>query len=240
MVRPVDRPTTSRDYPHINHASPSRQGASQERRELSSPYGAPPSRQAMTGASNPNKDYKTIGMLKSGYNKDLNNAMQGVPVPYMNSNERRRHEVLVGKDDGHLYQRNSSNSPERPMDTRDGVNPKEQYLFAMDGRGNTYAAPSTTVQHHSSFYSGNPVAAAGSMGVQDGKLRSVSDSSGHYAPTREYSQQFVTEMRSRGVDTSETQTRYEGRSKAEMKKATSRTGTKFERMYPDGVKPKGY
>ncbi len=187
----------------------------------------------LKGASDPKKPYKEIGMLKSGYDKDLNNAMMGVPITYLNAAERQQHEVLVG-DDGLLYKQRPQGAT--LMDTRGAVNPKDAELYAMTSRGNVYAASSRQVKHHSSFLAGNPGSSFGSVSVNDGYIRKVSDASGHYYPPIEYSAQLPKELHSRGADLSQMETEYLGRSKNDIKKS----GRTFDRMYSDGIRKKKY
>lgn len=192
------------------------------------------------GATGPRRPYRTIGMLRNaGLNKDLHGAMNGMPVPYMTKAERQPYEVTVGND-GRLYQRESGEQAHIRMDTSSAINPRGAYLFAMDDNGNIFAAASTAVRHHSAFFAGRPGAAFGTIAVSDGRLERVSDWSGHYAPPRDYSLQFVTELKRRNCDFSSMQARFHGHKKSDIKKANARLGIEFERLYLDGPKKKKY
>lgn len=213
--------------------APTRSGPSRTSPSLQRPEGAPPSL-SQAGASYPRKPYKEIGMLRqAGMGKDLSDAMAGMPVPYLNAAERQRHEVTVGAD-GRLYQQQQG-QPAR-MDTAGAQNPPGANIYAMNKHGNIYSAPSTEVEHHSAFFAGNPGAAFGTMQVADGQLGMVTDSSGHYAPPRDYTKQFVQEMKARNADLSQMDTRFQGLEKKEIKKK----GLEFERLYPSGPKTKRY
>ncbi|MCP3880489.1 MAG: hypothetical protein GY701_19180 [Sulfitobacter sp.] len=141
--------------------------------------------------------YKTLGMNWSGgLSKDYNNPLSDLPklnednevtgLLYRTAKERDQFLVEV-RDDGLLYQNG------QPMNG-DG------YLFVMDGQGKIYSANKAKVVHHSSLLAGNPAAAAGMMTVKNGQLTYIRNYSGHYTPTREYTKQFVKELKSRGVD----------------------------------------
>ena len=71
----------------------------------------------------------------------------------------------------------------------------------MDNEGNLYASTRQIVGqfHHSSFLAGQPVAAAGELQVKNGILEYITNSSGHYWPTREMTQQAVERLRQAGV-----------------------------------------
>lgn len=56
--------------------------------------------------------------------------------------------------------------------------------------------------HHSSFLAGKPVSAAGEIEVNNGILKTITDKSGHYRPTAEYTQQAVDGFKSSGIDIS--------------------------------------
>jgi hypothetical protein len=178
------------------HSTPPRQ-------QLRTPEGMPANRVVMKGASQPRKPYKEIGMLKAGLNMDLNNAVSGVPVPYLNASARQPYEVAVGEN-GLLYQIATSGEATL-MHTEGASNPRDAYLHGMSAQGNVYPGSSTEVKQHSSFFAGNPGAAFGTMSVNRGQLRLVTDRSGHYCPPLDYSRQFQQELQARGADLSHMQ-----------------------------------
>jgi len=148
--------------------------------------------------------YETMPMLRSGKAKD---EEPDAHVPYMTTaGERARYKVTVvlidtvnpGSKSGRLFQ--GEKPLLRRMDTSDGTNPGGRYLFVMDGDGNIYAGPNHEVNHHSAFLAGGPVAAAGHIEVDNGRLVGADNDSGHYWPPHEFLQQFAQEVASRGVD----------------------------------------
>lgn len=56
--------------------------------------------------------------------------------------------------------------------------------------------------HHSSFFAGAPVKLAGGLVVRDGQLVVLSPHSGHYRPTQEIFDAFLSSLSKRGVDMS--------------------------------------
>ncbi len=78
-----------------------------------------------------------------------------------------------------------------------------RFIFVMDSRGTIYAGESLHgVQHHSSFMGGGAVAAAGEMVLSGGKLKLISNQSGHYQPGPGFLWQAISQMVSQGVDMS--------------------------------------
>lgn len=75
-------------------------------------------------------------------------------------------------------------------------------IFAMDQNGNLYASifQRTGYFHHSSFFAGENVAAAGELVVRRGKIEMVTDHSGHYRPGRSRTQQVLDQLASQGID----------------------------------------
>lgn len=74
-------------------------------------------------------------------------------------------------------------------------------MYVMDPNGTFYAAPQIGGRfQHSSFLAGGPIAGAGEMTVSDGKLKRISNSSGHYMPDILNMVQVLQELASRGVD----------------------------------------
>lgn len=75
-------------------------------------------------------------------------------------------------------------------------------IFVMDAEGAVYASCQQLLGefHHSSFVAGAPVAAAGELKVERGRLRLVSNASGHYRPTLAQSRQILAVLAEQGVD----------------------------------------
>ncbi|QYD69155.1 hypothetical protein KZJ38_01825 [Paraburkholderia edwinii] len=169
-------------------------------------------------------------MLKiGGYDADQIAAAGPIPVPYLDAAARAQYEVFVSQ--GMLCQKDGSGALQ-PMDTQG-----QTYMYVMDGRGTLYAGDDMDLQHHSSFLSGAPVAAAGAIRVASGQLNYLTDQSGHYAPSTDHTAQVLQKLRSLGVDLSQVQTDYRGMSRQQW----AARGTTFDRYYPvEGVRTKPY
>ncbi len=195
----------------------------------------------------PGDKYYTLGMLKGGgLGKDLNNEFlaqerqhnddhpsQWSGLTYMSEEQRNR--FLVEIKAGLLYHKIN---PERKLDTRTShitgeTVSNESYIYVMDGGGRIFSAAKQDVEHHSSFLAGNPAAAAGMMTVIDGKLDYVNGESGHYCPSKDEVDQFIAELRARGVDTSGIQIKALARRVQKQAISKSR-GIKGPRLYPTG------
>lgn len=94
----------------------------------------------------------------------------------------------------------------RLFDTENGISAfgpgsDGRAIFVMDEHGNLYASLTQArgVFHHSSFFGGKDVAAAGELVVRDGKVELVTDHSGHYAPDRLRTQQVLDQLASQGI-----------------------------------------
>jgi hypothetical protein len=72
----------------------------------------------------------------------------------------------------------------------------------MDENGNLFASTYQRAGdfHHSSFFSGGDVAAAGELVVKDGKIEIVTDRSGHYLPSHFRTQQMLDQLANQGID----------------------------------------
>ena len=128
--------------------------------------------------------YKVLGMLRDGgLGKDMNS---GVHVPYMSEMERETYKVTV--HDGVVWWQFA------PLDMGN-----QSFLYVMDAGGNIFTGPQSEVEHHSSFLSGQPVAAAGMWRVTKGNVVFINGDSGHYQPPGDFSAQFMAELGKRGV-----------------------------------------
>lgn len=75
-------------------------------------------------------------------------------------------------------------------------------IFVMDADGNIYASLIHRAGsfHHSSFLAGAPVAGAGEIVVDNGRLVMINNASGHYLPDPDTTSQVFSVMRARGVN----------------------------------------
>ena len=102
---------------------------------------------------------------------------------------------LLRRSDGTLFDTRGSN-------THWGGANSDRAIFVMDEHGNVYASKfqERGVFHHSTLANGDPVAGAGELHVENGKLLGITDQSGHYRPLRANTQNVINNLAGRGVD----------------------------------------
>lgn len=118
-------------------------------------------------------------------------------IKYLGPMERKAYEVIV--EDGRFYYKQSGEL----LDTREG--PKDvKWIFVLSASMNLYVGQKKkgTFQH-SSFLAGGATSAAGRIVVEDGLLKAVWPHSGHYRPTPENFQDFISFLRGNNVDISD-------------------------------------
>ncbi|MBX3225349.1 MAG: hypothetical protein KF795_32895 [Labilithrix sp.] len=130
-------------------------------------------------------------------------------VTYHDGHVERSHlklevrEVQVGGKDGHT-ERLIFDAHGKPFDTRGATtwNKEERAIFVMNAHGELYASTFQEAGyfHHSSLAGGEPVAAAGELVVEKGKLVAITSNSGHYKPGSEFTEQLLCALRDRGVN----------------------------------------
>lgn len=121
-----------------------------------------------------------------------------VQLAYYTKTERLKTLVfpVVTNGSALLYRRKANDKGVEPLHTADG--PGGCYLYVLDGYGNLYAAPDSQTKglfHHSSFVRGKDVICAGSMVVENGKLKDISNMSGHYHPSADRLKEAVVLLR---------------------------------------------
>jgi hypothetical protein len=144
--------------------------------------------------------YQTTPMNSQyvGENLPGNRFWSGAQVKYLTQTERANYKLAMhgGKIydiQGNLFDTSDASS----VHSGDG-----RAIFVMDENGNIYASKHQAAGefHHSSLSAGQPVAAAGELQVENGVLQAITDGSGHYTPSREFTQQAINELHSRGID----------------------------------------
>ncbi|WP_446226554.1 hypothetical protein ACTWPB_17770 [Nocardia sp. IBHARD005] len=118
-------------------------------------------------------------------------------VSYLDEIARRRLRLHV--IDGRIYDADGN-----LFDTSSGTTAwggAGRAIFVMDEHGNLYASNyhERGLFHHSSFLSGGNVAAAGELIVINGEIQMVTDSSGHYQPSRGHTMQAINQLRNMGI-----------------------------------------
>jgi hypothetical protein len=131
---------------------------------------------------------KWIGEDQPGKNVNLRPFEQ---VHYIkNLAERERYRVVI--DHGRLFY-----SSGVPLDSKG-----KEYIYVMDKFGNFYLSSDHLFGqfHHSSFFAGEPVAAAGEIYIKDGRILEINRRSGHYLPSNDAFKNALSELSRHGVD----------------------------------------
>ncbi len=153
--------------------------------------------------------YETTPIQPPFYGENLpgNNHWDGKQVRYLTENERQEyllavHDGLLYDSRGNLFDTSSAHTLWTPGGGR--------AIFAMDQFGNLYSAPFHILGefHHSSFLAGEPVAGAGEIAADQGRVLLISDHSTHYRPARRYTRQVTENLRRLGVDVADHQIEY--------------------------------
>jgi uncharacterized Zn-binding protein involved in type VI secretion len=148
------------------------------------------------------KTYRTKSMDPGYISEDVpgNNAPKWVGatkeilVRYIRTAEERE-QYRINFKDGKAYDNSGA-----PFDSSLGEGGRA--IFVMDEHGNFFASTEAHVGefHHSTFFAGKPVAAAGEIESVEGIITAVSNRSGHYKPGVEYAAQAMSELKARGID----------------------------------------
>lgn len=119
--------------------------------------------------------------------------VKATKVSYLGENQRKEYEMQVDKDgristqhDGVLH---SANLPR-----------KVDYMFVVSPDNKVYIGRKEKDMFHSSFLSGGALKSAGLLTIVDGKITSVTDSSGHYKPDDGMMKLAEATFKAKGVD----------------------------------------
>jgi hypothetical protein len=129
----------------------------------------------------------------------------GETVPDANGDAVQRINPVPGGRHHLQFQNGQWNLRNRPFDTRAGTTPwfeGGRAIFVMDRDGNIFASNHAEAGsfHHSTLGNGGPVAAAGELRVENGRLIYVTAASGHYRPTAAHMAQLRDLLESHGLD----------------------------------------
>lgn len=120
-------------------------------------------------------------------------------IKYLGPSERKDFEVVI--ENGRLKYKQSGET----LDTRGG--PEDtKWIFVLSVSKNLYVGQKKkgTFQH-SSFLAGGATLSAGRLVVEDGVLKAVWPHSGHYLPTEENFEEFMSFLQQLGVDLTDVQ-----------------------------------
>ncbi|KAJ9184445.1 hypothetical protein P3X46_004171 [Hevea brasiliensis] len=120
-------------------------------------------------------------------------------IKYLGPQEREHYEYIV--IEGKITHKKTGNL----LDTSNG--PKgAKWIFVMSTSKRLYAGEKKKgIFHHSSFLAGGATLAAGRLMVENGTLKSISPYSGHYRPTEDSFDSFLSLLQENGVNLYEVQ-----------------------------------
>jgi hypothetical protein len=145
--------------------------------------------------------YQAMGGIRPDFiGEQYPGGPMGYPgVTYLDEGMRESYRITV--HDGMVYDADGL-----PFDTSNGVSAfgadhSGRAIFVMDEHGNLYASLEQEYRrfHHSSFFGGGEVAAAGELMVRDGRIMELTDRSGHYMPGLSQTQQVLDQLESQGI-----------------------------------------
>ncbi|XP_055807356.1 IQ domain-containing protein IQM3-like [Solanum dulcamara] len=123
--------------------------------------------------------------------------LQKQSIKYLGPQEREHYEYVVAE--GKILHNLTGNH----LDTTNGV-PGAKWIFVMSTSKRLYAGEKKKgLFHHSSFLAGGATFAAGRLVVKDGILKSISAYSGHYRPTDDILDSFLSFLKENGVNLDE-------------------------------------
>ncbi|KAJ8534039.1 hypothetical protein K7X08_007363 [Anisodus acutangulus] len=123
--------------------------------------------------------------------------LQKQSIKYLGPQEREHYEYLVAE--GKILHSQTGNH----LDTTNGL-PGAKWIFVMSTSKRLYAGVKEKgIFHHSSFLAGGATLAAGRLVVKDGILKSISAYSGHYRPTDDSLDSFLSFLKENGVNLDE-------------------------------------
>ncbi|XXG48473.1 hypothetical protein AAC387_Pa02g2911 [Persea americana] len=118
-------------------------------------------------------------------------------IKYLGPKERDAYEVIV--EDGKLFYKDC----QKLLDTTNG---DDKYIFVLSTSKRLYVGQKKKgVFQHSSFLAGGATSAAGRLVVEKGIIKAVWPHSGHYRPTKENSEEFMTFLKENNVDITDIQ-----------------------------------
>jgi hypothetical protein len=137
--------------------------------------------------------FEAASMLPARRAEDAANG-----VLYFPPGEARAHRLLIGRDGGLLAADGRTAIDSGGTTTRLGG--PGRMIVVLDMQGRLYGGSGAGRVYHASFVAGADVAFAGEIEVRDGRIRTITDGSGHYQPGLVHTLQFLQWLRQQGVD----------------------------------------
>lgn len=142
--------------------------------------------------------FSDLQPMKPKFKGEESGKVFGTSVKYLNKEERARLKVTIRG--GKVFDADGKPFETRQASTAFKVD-KGRAIFVMDAQGSIYISNEQTKGkfHHTSFFAGQPVAAAGDIRIEDGIITAISRKSGHYHPTPEQLNQVVQQLADQDV-----------------------------------------
>lgn len=142
--------------------------------------------------------FTNLQAMQSIYRGEETGQVFGTQVKYLNDRERAAFKVTI--KEGKVYDAAGTLFDTRHASTAFKEN-KGRAIFVMDAAGAMYISNEQTRGkfHHSSFFGGGPVSAAGDVRIENGVMTAISRNSGHYRPTSAQLNQAVSHLKHQGV-----------------------------------------
>ncbi|KAI4300440.1 hypothetical protein L6164_033820 [Bauhinia variegata] len=122
-------------------------------------------------------------------------------IKYLGPQEREHYEYVV--DEGKIFHKISGDL----LHTREDSE-STKWIFVMSATKKLYAGKKKKGSfHHSSFFAGGATLAAGRLEAEHGILKSISAYSGHYRPTDDILDGFISYLKESGVNLDEVEIR---------------------------------
>ncbi|XP_011041401.1 PREDICTED: uncharacterized protein LOC105137370 [Populus euphratica] len=120
--------------------------------------------------------------------------LQENSIKYLGPKEREQYECMI--IEGKFFHKQSRNL----------VDTKGKWIFVLSPTKRLYAGQKKRGKfHHSSFLAGGATIAAGTVIIENGNLKFISPMSGHYRPTQEKFESFLSFFKDNGVNLDEVQ-----------------------------------
>ncbi|KAM0944007.1 putative IQ domain-containing protein IQM [Dioscorea sansibarensis] len=139
--------------------------------------------------------------LDVGEGKEVNleercsrSKLQQQCIKYLGPKEREAYEVKI--EDGKFYYKSSRQLLDTTQSSKE-----TKWIFVLSTSKDMYVGQKKKgVFQHSSFLAGGATSAAGRLVVENGSLKAVWPHSGHYRPTEENFQEFMSFLKEHNVD----------------------------------------
>lgn len=142
--------------------------------------------------------FTNVQPMQQIYKGEETGKVFGTQVKYLNERERAAFKVTI--KDGKVYDAAGKLFDTRQAFTAFAQN-KGRAIFVMAATGAMYVSNEQTRGkfHHTSFFGGAPVAAAGDVRIENGVMTAISRKSGHYRPTSAQLNQAVNHLKNQGI-----------------------------------------